>query len=302
MEASALKENDQSIETVQSSSTLKSNFSFDTSQPLVNDDLRLPEQILESVNSVGTSSVTLQEPSDTCIPKLALEAELIVKTDEPVVPLISEVEYDDRNESPDKEEKIKEISESLEQSVRNLSFETAEQIADETDSKVGQSTVIQILDEERKDIENDISNSIEKGQEGNLEKSLCGESETNKEDTVTVDDESNIETSNNTIKSVLSKPEMTHNPCKEDIEDKKKKLLTPKTSNYVKSENKKSKKKLVCVTAPLDPDEQFCDLFLAVKMEVTSHQCSVLVFNGVRTKHHFNRVKKANTYLSLLIL
>ena len=317
MESSALKENDN----VQSNPALTSNLSFNTSQPLVNDDLRLPEQILESVNSVDTSSVTLQEPSDTCIPKLALEAELIVRTDEPVVPLISEAEYDDRNESPDKEEKIKEISESLEQSVRNLSFETTEQITDDSDSQVGQSTVMQILDEERKDIENDILNSIEKSQEGNLDKSqnkfmevqlikepisLCGESETNKEEKVNVDEVGNIETINNTFKSVLPKLEMTQNSCKEGTEDKKKEIPTktkiePKHNDKMnKSENERSKQKLVCVTAPLDPDEQFCDLFLAVKMEVTSHQCSVLVFNGVSTKHHF-QLSRESKYISLII-
>jgi len=33
------------------------------------------------------------------------------------------------------------------------------------------------------------------------------------------------------------------------------------------------------ITAPLDPDEDFCDLFLGVKMDASKTECSVMIFN-----------------------
>ena len=75
------------------------------------------------------------------------------------------------------------------------------------------------------------------------------------------------------------------NNTKVDESNKTKSAETSKVTENISTDKKKTKvnKPIEPESAPFDGDKNFDDLYLAIKMEASREQCSILVFVGVST-------------------
>ena len=201
--------------------------------------------------------------------------------------------------SPEKQQKIEEIKESLRKSVESPEEMNVNQ--DEEKQKKNsveqEEKVVKVLEKSTiQGVESDISKVTEK-MVSSLSPTI---KEVNCEERSQLPDEEKKENQELRVteKQVPSEitstePETKKSPRKKEKLDSQKILAQspekfesqvilksiagPEKKDVAESRGPEIKDKKV--SSPIDPDEDFCDLYLGVKMESTSSECSVMVFN-----------------------